>query len=498
MGKVSVAGAARSAKAAEKKVVKDRAKTAKTGAKDSFQNFATQTGIGTNNVSSAANYGFNPITRDRTMLEWMHRGNFIAGLAVDIIADDMTRAGVEFKGELKPAEAEKLEEAATRLNVWGKVNSAVKWGRLYGGGLGINLVKGQNYSTPWDPTAIGKDQYKGLLVVDRWMVEPSLNDLVTEEGPHLGQPKFYTIGSNAPALRLQKVHYSRVIRMEGTDIPYQQRLMENLWTTSVYERIYDRMVAFDSATLGAAQLVYKAYLRVIKIPGLRGIIAEGGSSMNGVAKFVEWMRMFQVSEGITLLDGEDEYTEHGATAFSGLAEALIHFGQQISGALGIPLVRLFGQSPAGLNSTGDSDMRLYYDTIFQQQMLHLLQPMTNVYRAIALSEGITLPKGWGIKFRPLWQLDEIEKSEVAAKDAQTVVSLMEAGVYTPPIALREMKQSSQVTGRGTNIRDEDIAEAEALMLAPTPEKVAVAEVNHGDPIEPDPAANPAVAGGAKK
>jgi hypothetical protein len=35
---------------------------------------------------------------------------------------------------------------------------------------------------------------------------------------------------------------------------------------------------------------------------------------------------------------------------------LLQFAQQLSGALNIPLTRLFGQSPAGMNSTGEGDL----------------------------------------------------------------------------------------------------------------------------------------------
>jgi phage-related protein (TIGR01555 family) len=122
------------------------------------------------------------------------------------------------------------------------------------------------------------------------------------------------------------------------------------------------------------------------------------------------MRRFQSIEGITLLDAEDEFEAQTHTAFAGLSDALVQFGQQLSGALQIPLVRLFGQSPAGF-STGDTDLRMYYDTIKQQQKKTLLVPMTNVYRAIAAERGYRIARRFQDRFRSLWQLTEIEKSE---------------------------------------------------------------------------------------
>jgi hypothetical protein len=91
------------------------------------------------------------------------------------------------------------------------------------------------------------------------MVEPSLEDLVTDlASPDLGKPKFYDVTADACALPRMRIHHTRCIRFEGIHLPYNQRIAENLWGLSVIERIYDRLTAYDSATSGAAQLMYRA------------------------------------------------------------------------------------------------------------------------------------------------------------------------------------------------------------------------------------------------
>ena len=322
---------------------------------DSFVNFAQKLGAGADNPLTSASYGYNPITRNRQQLEWIHRGSWLGGVAVDLVADDMTRAGVDFHTEIAPDEQEMMEHEAITLDIWGKINEVIKWSRLYGGCIGVMLVDGQDPATPLRLETVGPDQFKGLLVIDRWMCEPSLEDLVTDYGAHLGLPKYYKINAAAPALKGAKIHHSRLaFRMVGVELPQNQRMTENLWGISVLERLWDRMIAFDSASTGAAQLVYKSYLRTLKIPGLRDIVAAGGQAYTGLIQYTEMMRRFQGIEGITLIDGEDEFEAQGHSAFSGLSDALTQFGQQLSGALQIPLVRLFGQSPAGMNSTGES------------------------------------------------------------------------------------------------------------------------------------------------
>lgn len=457
--------AAKSLKADEK--LRETAR--KTKSLDSIQNFAAALGIGTANVSSAATYGFNPITRTRTILEWIHRGSWLGGVAVDVVADDMTREGVEITGDLQPDQIAKIQETVTAFAIWNSVNDVIKWSRLYGGSLGVFLIEGQDFKTPLRIETIGKDQFKGMLVLDRWMVEPSLSDLVTEMGPMMGMPKYYTVNTDGPALFGQKIHYSRCLRLEGIRLPYWQRVMENLWGISVIERLWDRMVAFDSATQGAAQLVYKSYLRTYKMKDLRETISAGGPALDGLVKYVNFMRQTQSIEGITLLDAEDEFEAHTHGAFSGLSDAILQFGQQLSGALQIPLVRLFGQSPAGLNSTGESDLRTYYDGILQQQSRHLLLPVTNIYRATAQSLGIKLPEGFGVKFKPLWQLSEEEKSTIAANTTETIMKGQGAGLVSDQVALRELKQSSHVTGVWSNITDEEINAASDVPTPPVTE-----------------------------
>jgi len=311
---------------------------------DSFVNFAHNLGIGADNPMTSSTYGFNPITRNRTLLEWVHRGSWLGGVAVDVVADDMTRAGVEIQGDISPDDIAKIDELSTSLGVWNSINDTIKWARLYGGCIAVILIDGQDTATPLRLNTIRKGQFCGLMPLDRWMVEPSMGDLVTEYGPSLGLPKYYSVTAQAPALSSMKIHHSRCIRLEGIRLPYWQRLMENLWGLSVLERLYDRMIAFDSATTGAAQLVYKSYIRTYKIEQLREAVAAGGDALNGIVSYVDMMRRFQGIEGMTLIDAKDDLSAATHGAFSGLSDALTQFGQQLSGALQIPLVRLFGQS----------------------------------------------------------------------------------------------------------------------------------------------------------
>jgi len=427
---------------------------------DSFHNFEARVGIAANNQSAGSGYGFDYISRNRVQLEAMYRSSWIVGAVVDCVAEDMTRAGITITSDLKPEEEDQIDQAMESMQIWDAICDTCKWARLYGGGLAVMLIDGQDMKTPLNIDSIGKDQFKGLLVLDRWLVQPTLTDLVKEMGPDFGKPRYYDVVADSMALTNQRIHYSRVLRIDGVDLPYWQRIAENLWGQSVIERLFDRLVAFDSTTQGAAQLVYKAHLRTYGIKGLRDIIGTGGPALEGLIKQIEMIRRFQTNEGITLMDAEDEFEAH-QYSFAGLADMLTQFGQQLSGAAETPLTRLFGQSPAGLNATGDGEMKQYHEGIGAKQERRLRMPLSRLIEVIARSVlGKAMPKGWSFIFNSLQKLSDTEKAEIAQKNEQTVADAVDAGLIDKPTAMRELKQSSDVTGVFTNITDDQIKDAE--------------------------------------
>ncbi len=450
---------------------------------DSFVNFQHKLGVGADNPLSSSSYGFNPITRNRNLLEWIHRGSWLGGVAIDVVANDMTRAGVELTGELPPEDAARLHKAITVHQVWPTLNEGIRWGRLYGGAIVVALIDGHDMREPLRLEAVGPRSFKGLITLDRWMVEPSLEDLVTDLGPHLGLPKYYRVQTNAPALRGQAIHHSRVVmRPIGVELPYQQRLMENLWGLSVLERLYDRMIAFDSASTGMAQLVFKSHLRTMKVKGYREIVAQGGAAANGLAMYMDTMRRLQGIEGMTVIDAEDELDVQTSQAMTGMADALDRFGQQCAGALEIPLTRLLGLSGGGLNGTNDADLQLYYDGIYQKQEKEVVG-ITNVYKLEAASLGVQLPPDFGVEFNSLQETPEDEKAENAGKAVDAVTKAMDAALFGQKTGLKELRQQARRTGYFTNVTQEMI-DAATDDVGPPPGMEGMIDPLTGLPLPP--------------
>lgn len=446
---------------------KARAAARATRFADGISNPLLRIGTGTLNTFNASTYLPQYATLNRQTLEWAYQTSWMCGLIVDIPAEDMTREGIDIKCD-DPAVADSLRETLDDYGVFDSLCEAVKWARLYGGSIAVMLIDGQDMSKPL--TEIPRGSFKGLYVLDRWQLDTAVTDVVQALGRDFGKPEYYRIIAKNAEIELpcDRIHYSRVIRLEGRRLPFYLRQSYQGWGASVIEPVFDRIKGFDLASQGATQLLSKAYLRYYKVKGLRNILTNKVAN-EGFQKQMEAIREFQSAEGLTVGDIEDDFQTLTYT-FTGIPEIMLQLGQQISGAFGIPLVRLFGQSPAGLNSTGESDIRSYYDNIKKLQRSMMRSGLKRILDVAYMSvTGKTPPDDLSFDFSPLWQVSSLEKSQIAAAEVAAIQGAYADRLISLPTALKELKALSGTVGLFASITDEDIAEAAEFEAMEPPE-----------------------------
>lgn len=434
---------------------------------DGYDNFLSRIGLNNANALSGGEYTFNLITRNRILLEAAYRGSWVVGAMVDCVAEDMTRAGIDIMTNEGQQDIKEMQSTISRLQIAQSLCFGKKLGRLYGGAIGVIQIEGQNLSTPLNLDTIAQGQFRGIVNYDRWMINPDLNNVI-DSGPDMGLPKFYQLVTSPAqsttnainATGMISVHYTRVIRNIGIELPFFQAITEMMWGESVLERLWDRLIAFDNATMSSASLIDRANLRTIGIENLREIVAAGGDAQKGLEAQFAMMQVLQTNMGLTLMDKNDTFAST-AYSFAGLSDMMLQFGQQLAGACGIPLVRLFGQSPAGLSATGESDIRMYYDNIRAQQEATLRNAWEVLLKVLWRSTyGKSAPKDLEFNFVPLWQTSQMDKATIAKINTTTIMGAYGDGLISQKTAMNELKGMSGDTGLFSNITDEEINQAD--------------------------------------
>jgi phage-related protein (TIGR01555 family) len=461
---------------------KQRVADQKHATADSFVNLVSRLGYGARNQESRGTYLPNLLTKNRMLLEWMYRGNWVVGRAIDTVADDMTRAGIAIEGGIDPARIREIQADMISMGVWKKLNELLKWGRLYGGAIAVIDIAGQDASTPLDISTVGRGQFTGLKVYDRWQLQPDLTRLV-KSGPDAETPESYTLISNLATGQLSGTvfHHTRCVRNVGIELPLWQSITEQYWGESVLERCLDRLNFYNSLVASIAALMNHAHLRTVRVDKLREMLSMGGPMKDAIFEMFALMAELQTINGITLLDKNDEFQSTNYT-FSGIADAKRALAEEISGALEIPLVVLLGQSPSGF-STGDTDMAIYHEGINSKQNAQLRRGTTTILEVMHQSKyGQPAPADFDFKFTPLKQLSAKEKAEIAGLTATAVLAAHDAALCTTSAAMKELKQSSAETGIFSNISDADIEAAE--IEPPQPEPPLDAEPQDSAPTQP--------------
>ena len=428
---------------------------------DAFTNVLARLGAGTPNLLEGTEYSLQRLSRDFNQLNALYRESWIIRRIIDVIPSDMLKNWITITSGIDPDVEKKLSISLRRTQLIDKLKRGMQWGRLYGGALGVMLVKHQGYnlSQPLRLDWIMPGDFAGLLIFDRWNgVNPS-NELIEDiSDPDYGYPKYYTVTDPAGGGSV-KIHHSRVIRFTGNTLPFWEEIAEMQWGASVVESVFDELKKRDNVSWNIAQLTIMANIRVLKMQDLGQLLAATDSeSQAELLRTLEAQNMLLNNMGMQVMDAADGLETHQYT-FGGLADCYQQFIMDISGAAEIPVTKLFGRSPSGLNATGESDLQNYYDMIAEKQEAVLRPILNKVLPPFIISTIGSLPKDFDFDFDPVAEPSDKERADLAKCGTDNVVAAYNAGLISQRTALKELKQQSERTGVWTNITDEDIERA---------------------------------------
>lgn len=428
---------------------------------DAFSNVLARLGAGTPNLLEGTEYSLQRMSRDFNTLNALYRESWIVRRIIDVIPADMLKNWITITSGLDPDVEKRFSLTLRRTQLIDKLKRGMQWGRLYGGALGVMLVKHQGYdlSQPLQLDWIMPGDFAGLLIFDRWNgVNPSSELIEDISDPDYGFPKYYTVTDPAGGGSV-KIHHSRVIRFTGNTLPFWEEIAEMQWGASVVESIFDELRKRDNVSWNIAQLTFMANIRVLKMQDLGQLLAAtDNESQAELLRTLEAQNMLLNNMGMQVMDAADGLETHQYT-FGGLADCYQQFIMDISGAAEIPVTRLFGRSPSGLNATGESDLQNYYDMIAEKQESYLRPILNKVLPPFIISTLGSLPDDFDFEFDPVAEPSDKERADLAKCGTDNVVAAYNAGLISQRTALKELKQQSERTGVWTNITDEDIERA---------------------------------------
>ena len=323
---------------------------------DNWVNPMTNLGVSNSRTNSTM---FRPtIGLQKQTLQGMYRSDGIAKRIVNIVVDDSLR-------EFINGEIELLEELK-RVRAKQAMFDAGSFGRLYGGALLVAFVDdGAELEQPLNHKQIQK--IVSLQVFDRyqvsWMDEDICKDFYQD---HFGLPEIFTISKQQNSHITEdessfKVHRSRCFLFGGDRLCNSSRRHNRGWDDSVLQSCYEALRNYGIVNSSSVEIVQDFVQPIMKMSALSEKLTHG---LDEVRSRLDNIDRSRSGQNTILLDadGGEEYNKL-PSSIAGLDDLWDRFSETICATTGIPASRLFGRSPAGLNSSGESDLKNWHDIV---------------------------------------------------------------------------------------------------------------------------------------
>jgi phage-related protein (TIGR01555 family) len=376
--------------------------------------------MGTERDKASTVFYTQPLLTDEQIIA-AYRGSWLPRKIVDIPALDSCRKWRDWQA--KKPQIEAIEDEEKRLNVKGKVLEAAKKARLFGGAAVYIGTGDEAPSAPLEVERVGKGGLKYLTVMTRRQLKAG--DIERNPASEwYGRPKDYTLDSVTGEHIV--IHPSRLVLLSGAMAPDEDlnTALNQGWGESVLTATLDAIKNADSTAGNIASLVFEAKIDIIRIPDFMASLNNEGYR----SKIIERYSLANMSKGINgtlLLDKEEEY-ESKSASLAGLTDILMAFMQIVSGAADIPVTRLLGQSPAGMNATGASDMKNYHDRIQSIQELEVQPAMVRLDECLERSADVKDPDVY-YQWAPLEQMSEKERADIFKTNADAARTIVGTG-----------------------------------------------------------------------
>ena len=386
-------------------------------------------------------------------------------LITETIAEEMTREWIEIRAKGDEDKSDKIaaiEAAMKRLNVQRVFRQAAEKDGYFGRGhvyLDFGApTNSEELATPIgaggesSKAKIAKGTLKALRIVEPMWTYPSAYNSNDPLSPTWYNPEtWYVMGRAVSATRLLTF-----IGHEVPDILKPAYAFGGLSMTQMAKPYVDNWLRTRQSV---ADIVQAFTVFVLKT-NMASVL--GGEDGANVFNRVDMFNATRDNRGTMVVDKETEDFANVSASLAGLHELQAQAQEHMASVSKLPLVKLTGISPSGLNASSDGELRCFNDTIKAAQERLFRPNLETVLRFIQLSEFGEVDPDISFTFRSIYQMTEKENAEIRKMDAETGNILIDDGSISPEEERRRVASDPGARYDGLDPDDApDLAEEEA-------------------------------------
>lgn len=390
---------------------------------DGYSNMLNKYGTAQDN-STAYQYNQEIVSNDLELIR-LYEGNGLFTKIIDRPSEEAVKHGFDINyGD--ESIAEYVDDRMDALELEEKFSTAEKWARLYGGSIIVMLVDdGRGLEEPLDWNNVRS--IEELRVFERAIVQPDYSSMyhfhfmdTLNSKKKFGEPEYYQVFS---IYGYFCVHRSRCLIFRNGRLPEQTtNAIYRYWGIPEYVKIKRALRECITSHEDGVKLLERSVQAIYKMKNLANML----STEDGENKVLQRLQVIDMARGILnsiAIDTDGEDYDFKTLQMSGIKDVIDATCNMLSAVTDIPQTILFGRSPAGMNSTGESDFENYYNMVENIQKQNMKANARIVIDLIlkqgALEGAIPEAPKYKVKFAALWSMSDTEKANVEQTKAQT-------------------------------------------------------------------------------
>ncbi len=229
----------------------------------------------------------------------------------------------------------------------------------------------------------------------------------------------------------KEIHASRFLTIVGREVPDLLKPAYSFGGLSLSQMAMPYVQNWLRTRQSVADLIHSFVVWGLKT-NLQQDLQPGGEGED-LRRRLELFNRLRDNKGVMALNVGDPAEDffNVQTALGSLDALQAQSQEHMASVSRIPLIKLLGISPHGLNATAEPELRAFYDTIHALQEKIFRHPLTTVMHFVMLSLWGEIDPMIKASFEPLIELDEKAEAEVQKIKAETGEKLINEGVIAP-------------------------------------------------------------------
>jgi|GEM_PF-2381616 len=342
------------------------------------------------------------------------------------LAVEMTRKWIKIKttGQTDRTKVTAIEQALIKHRVQDLMRKAAEQDGFFGRAQIFIDIKGQENKQDLplliDPASIQKGSLKGFKNVEAIWTSPVEYNAIDPTDKWFFHPRSWFVMG-------KQVHSDRLLTLISHPLPDVLKPAFNFGGISMSQLLMPYVERFLRTSESISDLVHSFSITGIKTD-LQATLAGGNG--DDLIRRAELFNKTRDNRGLMILNHDtEEFFQHN-TPLSGLDKLQAQAQEQMAAPCHIPLIKLLGITPSGLNSSSDSEIRVFYDYVHAMQEALFTDPLEIILKVIQLDLFGEIDSNITFDYEPLYELDGEALARVRKSDADTAQVLIHGGVIS--------------------------------------------------------------------